>query len=212
MIAIPVMRGRVAPVLNWCSQMVLFPANLAREPGRGLRLPELAPLQRLKYLRDQGVETLICGALSTDLHNLAMQMGFSVISGVAGKVDEVMEAYRQSRLDQPEFWLPGCQGPRRYRQGFGKDHCLSNTGGQGGEGVIPGGKGGKGAGQGQGAGPSGRCKGASGPGGPAGGKGARMADFCICPSCGAQAPHERGIPCLQVNCPHCGKRMVREKT
>jgi endogenous inhibitor of DNA gyrase (YacG/DUF329 family) len=23
-------------------------------------------------------------------------------------------------------------------------------------------------------------------------------------------PHERGIPCFQVNCPQCGKPMVRE--
>jgi len=118
MIAIPVMRGRVAPVLNWCSQILLFPANLEGGLSRELRVPELAPRGRLTFLRDQGVDTLICGALSTDLQNLAMQMGFSVISGIAGEVNEVMEAYRQNRLDQPEFWLPGCQGPRCYPPGL----------------------------------------------------------------------------------------------
>ncbi len=27
MIAIPIMRGRVAPVLNWCSRTMIFPVN-----------------------------------------------------------------------------------------------------------------------------------------------------------------------------------------
>ncbi len=138
MIAIPVMRGRVAPVLNWCSQILIFPANLEKGLSRKLRVPELAPRGRLTFLRDQGVNTLICGALSTDLQNLAMQMGFSVISGIAGEVNEVVEAYRQNRLDQPEFWLPGCQGPKCCRQGDGKENCSSIAGDQGGESVMPG--------------------------------------------------------------------------
>jgi hypothetical protein len=48
------------------------------------------------------------------------------------------------------------------------------------------------------------------PGGPGAGPGRGLADSCICPACGAKAPHERGIPCLQVTCPQCGKPMVRE--
>jgi predicted Fe-Mo cluster-binding NifX family protein len=206
----PVMRGRVAPVLNWCSQILLFHANAGRGPVRELRVPGLAPLERLTFLRDQGVEILICGALSTDLHNLAIHMGFRIISGIAGEVDEIVEAYRQNRLDQPEFWLPGCQGPRRYRQGFGKENCLSVTREQLGEGVMPGGRGGKGAKKGKGSCQADRHRRAGGPGGPGSGKGAGISEFCICPSCGTKAPHERGIPCLLLSCPQCGKAMVRQ--
>lgn len=207
MIAIPVMRGRVAPVLNWCSQMLLFQADPEAGLSQELRLPDLAPAERLKFLVDRGVHTLICGALSTELNNLALQLGFSVISGMAGEVDEVLRAYRQNRLDQPEFWLPGCRGTRRYRQGFGKEHCLSITKDQGGNLAMPGGKGGQGAGR----GPGGGCRAAGGPGGAGAGSGTGVGNVCICPACGAKAPHKRGIPCFQINCPQCGKPMCGHK-
>jgi hypothetical protein len=212
MIAIPVMRGRVAPVLNWCSRILIFPSTLEGEMGQEFCAPELGPLERLQVLLAKGVNTLICGALSADLQNGATQLGFKVIPGVAGDIDEVLMAYRQNRLDQPEFWLPGCRGPRRYRQNSGKENYHSIAGEQGGKGTMPGGKSGKGAGRGaRGGAGSGACGAAgAGTGGSGSGKRAGASDFCVCQVCGAKAPHERGIPCLQVNCPQCGKPMVRE--
>jgi predicted Fe-Mo cluster-binding NifX family protein len=88
--------------------------------GQEFCAPELGCLESLQVLRAKGVNTLICGALSADLQNCATQLGLKIIPGVAGDIDEVLTAYRQNRLDQPEFWLPGCQGPRRYRQNLGK--------------------------------------------------------------------------------------------
>ena len=32
---------------------------------------------------------------------------------------------------------------------------------------------------------------------------------CICPGCKQKTPHERGMPCYQINCPRCGIKMVR---
>ena len=112
MIAIPIMRGRVAPVLNWCSRTMIFPVNPLGGSPQELWTPELGPSERLQLLRHQHeVQTLICGALSLDLQNCAVGLGVKVIPGVAGDIAEVIEAYRQDRLDRPEFWLPGCQGP-----------------------------------------------------------------------------------------------------
>jgi hypothetical protein len=209
MIAIPVMRGRVAPVLNWCSRVLIFPSIPEGEMGQEFYAPELGPLERLQVLLAKGVNTLICGALSADLQNRATHLGFQVIPGVAGDIDKVLMAYRQNRLDQPEFWLPGCRGPKRYRENLGKEHCPSITLDQGGKEDMPGGKSGKGAGRGPGGGSSSGCGGA-GAGGSGPGKKSGTSDFCLCPACGAKAPHERGIPCFQVNCPQCGKPMVRE--
>jgi predicted Fe-Mo cluster-binding NifX family protein len=204
MIAIPVMRGRVAPVLNWCSRIMIFPANPEGGSTQELVTPDLGPAQRLQLLTERGVQTLICGALSLDMQNCATLLGLKIIPGVAGDIEKVLEAYRQNRLDQPEFWLPGCRGPRRYRQGLWNDKCPANPKDQRGESIMPGG--GRGSGAGQGGSGGGRCRGAgSGPG-----TGAGVTNSCICPACGAKAPHERGIPCIQVNCPQCGKPMVRE--
>ena len=204
MIAIPIMRGRVAPVLNWCSRTMIFPARPDGGSAQELWTPELGPAARLQLLRDQGVQTLICGALSLDLQNCAIGLGLTVIPGVAGNIDEVIQAYRQNRLDQPEFWLPGCSGPRRYRQGLRQGSCLANAFDQGGGPIMS--RGGRKSGGGQGSNPVGRCRGnATGPGASIG-----ASNFCVCPACGAKASHERGIPCTQVKCPQCGKPMVRE--
>ena len=33
---------------------------------------------------------------------------------------------------------------------------------------------------------------------------------CICPKCGYEKPHQRGIPCQEEHCPECGAKMLRE--
>jgi hypothetical protein len=32
---------------------------------------------------------------------------------------------------------------------------------------------------------------------------------CVCPSCGATAPHRRAVPCFAMTCPKCGAKMTR---
>jgi hypothetical protein len=39
--------------------------------------------------------------------------------------------------------------------------------------------------------------------------GAGPDSYCVCPQCGAKVPHQRGIPCYNMNCPQCGTRMTR---
>jgi predicted Fe-Mo cluster-binding NifX family protein len=188
MLAIPVLRSRVAPVLNWCSRIQVFPKEPSLEgEGQELNLPHLQAPQRLQLLRETGVSTLICGALSAELLLYAKDLGLTVISGVAGEVQEVVQSYRQNTLDRPKFWLPGCQGPRRYGRAWRGGKGLPCDGitrlssrGQRSAGSI-----------------STPAMG-FGPGG-----------FCWCPSCGFRVSHEQGIPCVQVACPHCGQSMER---
>ena len=63
---------------------------------------------------------------------------------------------------------------------------------------LPGG-GGPGAGRGGGRGRMGGTRAGAGPGGE-----------CVCPACGATAPHQAGLPCYQIECPKCGAAMVRK--
>jgi predicted Fe-Mo cluster-binding NifX family protein len=200
----------VAPVLDWCSRMLLFPATPEGGEPEEICASELTPWERLQLLQTKGVHTLICGALSANLQHWATDLGITVIHGVAGEVGKVVTGYRENHLNQPEFWLPGCQGNRRYRQGLGQNERLASIEKQGGKQAMPRGMGGRGAGRGMGGSPGGRCRrAAGGPGRIGVSQGAGMIDVCVCPSCGAQAPHEFGIPCLQVKCPQCGKTMVR---
>jgi predicted Fe-Mo cluster-binding NifX family protein len=188
MLAIPVLRSRVAPVLNWCSRIQIFPEASSQEgAAQELVLPHLEAPQRLQFLREKGVSTLICGALSADLLRYAGRLGLTVVSGVAGEVDEVVQSYWQNTLDHPKFWLPGCRGLRRYRRGWLKEKGLPCNGQA-----------------------RTRSRGRNNsPSSPPPEQGLGPGGFCQCPACGIQVPHEQGIPCVQLRCPRCSQIMER---
>lgn len=64
---------------------------------------------------------------------------------------------------------------------------------------------------------SGRGLGGGGMGGRASGggrgrnqgRGLGMGGYCICPNCGYQEPHQRGVPCYEMRCPKCNAVMYR---
>jgi hypothetical protein len=33
---------------------------------------------------------------------------------------------------------------------------------------------------------------------------------CVCPACGAEFPHQIGMPCSSLTCPNCGGRLVKK--
>ena len=194
MLAIPVFRARVAPVLDWCSKIIIIPdEGPEAESGREIDVVKENMFRLMQSLREQGITTLICGALSPEMLNHGESIGLKIIHGIAGDIEEVLLAYRERKLDQPRYWLPGCRGQRRYKgagrcTGRGRD-AIAQGGESGGSGTGPAGKG------------SGNLspeKWAAGPGG-----------FCVCPKCGSRKQHERGIPCSQFRCPECNCSMNR---
>lgn len=195
MLAIPVFRARVAPVLDWCSKIIIIPEEKAdAASGRQIDVMEENTFGLMRTLREKGIKTLICGALSPEMLNYGESIGLRIIHGIAGDIEEVLQAYRERKLDRPQYWLPGCRGQRRYKGG---GRCI----GRGKDGIASGGEPG-----GSGTGPARKSssdlpwdKTAGGPGG-----------FCVCPKCGARKQHERGIPCSQVLCPACHGSMTRQ--
>jgi len=194
MLAIPVFRSRVAPVLNWCSKVLLFPEdtqdNSSCEEVTLGDIPD--PYERLRVLQKKGVTTLVCGALSPELLHYAEDLELKVICGVAGGVSDVLEAYGSRKLDQPCFRLPGC-------------HCMQRYGAAERRPMMPG-RQGTGCGQGRGKG-RGNAQGGTGQ---MGGRSTGPVGECVCPKCGTVAIHERGAPCTQMTCPNCGQQMIRK--
>ena len=114
MLAIPVFRSRVAPVLNWCSKILVFPGEMANSVcEREIVLSDPNPFDLLRLLRKEGVETLICGALSSEVLHFGQHLGLRIVHGIAGDIGDVLRAYREEQLDQPSFWLPGYRGRKQ---------------------------------------------------------------------------------------------------
>ncbi|MDY6989960.1 MAG: NifB/NifX family molybdenum-iron cluster-binding protein [Thermodesulfobacteriota bacterium] len=122
MLAIPVFRSRVAPVFDSCLQALVIGA--ADDPGAersDLPLKNLTSSERVSMLKRAGVTTLICGGISHTLHAILESSGISVITGIAGEVEEVLSAFESHRLDDPKFCMPGRAGTRPSRREEGTD-------------------------------------------------------------------------------------------
>jgi uncharacterized Zn finger protein (UPF0148 family) len=33
---------------------------------------------------------------------------------------------------------------------------------------------------------------------------------CVCPGCGYRVQHQAGLSCREMNCPNCGRKLLRE--
>ncbi|MGV8075130.1 MAG: NifB/NifX family molybdenum-iron cluster-binding protein [Syntrophobacteraceae bacterium] len=182
MLAVPVFRSRVAPVFNWCSKILLFPENSPDNSScEEVALSDTAdPFERLRVLHRKGVTTLICGALSPDLLNYAEDLKIEIICGVAGGVSDVLDAYKEHKLDQPHFLLPGCR-------------CIRRAGGTERRCAMPGNP------------EKGNVRRGTEH---AGGRKAGPDDESICPKCGTAAHFGKYTPCAQLRCPGCGRRLA----
>ncbi len=113
-VAIPVFRKRISPVFDAAHLCVLVECREGLEEGwRKIFLTGMNPRERVAVLLQEEVDTLICGAITGLTKNLAEAAGITVLSGIAGDVESVLEAFRGKGLDQPCFRMPGCHRRRR---------------------------------------------------------------------------------------------------
>jgi predicted Fe-Mo cluster-binding NifX family protein len=198
--------NRIAPVFDVARRIHLVEAQSGRivTEKEELLVDDL-PVKKALRLADLGVGTLVCGAISRPLRDLVASYGIQVFPFVAGELREVIQAWLDGNLGRDAFAMPGCcghdRGRRRGMGGVKKEEYEMNGKGRGGTG--------KGAGQGQGGG-RGRGQGGQGRGRMGGPLAGGAVGACLCPKCGHREPHERGVPCVQKQCPKCGTAMTRE--
>ena len=122
-IAIPLCRQRIAPLFESAETFLLInPGSLdgesiIRETQR-LRIDE-----KCQQLLVDGVQVLLCGALSRQWQDYLRQLGIDVHSFLAGDAQEVLQAYLQNGAGGLEqHAMPGCKGNRggQHRRRLGR--------------------------------------------------------------------------------------------
>ena len=101
----------VAPCFEYCSTMAIFTfAEFGPTEQVDFPLQSREPFDRVRLLRDQEVDTLICGGMQSFYEDLLQASGFEVISWVSGLVEDLLQAYLGGNLESGDE-LPGVIGP-----------------------------------------------------------------------------------------------------
>ena len=97
--AIPRMGEHVAPCFEYCATMAIFTVE-SGEVVEQLDFPLRSrdPFDRVRLLREEEVDTIICGGVEGTYEGALHACGLHVISWVSGTVEDLLEAYLRGRL------------------------------------------------------------------------------------------------------------------
>jgi predicted Fe-Mo cluster-binding NifX family protein len=114
-VAIPVYGDYVSNVFDFAHKLLMVDIENGKETKRlEVGLEGLSLLQRADQLKTNGVDVLVCGAVSQLLANMVIQSGIEILPYVTGNIEDVIGAYTTGQLIRPEFCMPGCWlGTRR---------------------------------------------------------------------------------------------------
>ena len=119
-IAVSVWEGRVSPVFDTASRLLVLEAEKTDDASRfEVFLDEQTCSRKCSRIQALGVEVLICGAISRYFQGILTAAGIRVIPWVCGVVTEVVDAYMDGTLSRPRYLMPGCQGRMSNRGGAG---------------------------------------------------------------------------------------------
>jgi predicted Fe-Mo cluster-binding NifX family protein len=113
-VAIPRMGETVAPCFEYCATMAIFDiADTGAVAQVDFPLQSREPFDRIRLLKDQGVDTVICGGMQAFYEDLLKAGGFEVISWVSGSVDDLLALFIRGELERGAE-LSGDCGPDLY--------------------------------------------------------------------------------------------------
>jgi predicted Fe-Mo cluster-binding NifX family protein len=110
-IAIPERQGRVSPVFDSAELLWILDLESDRKTTRmSTLLYSSDPVEKARQVNRFGVNVLICGAISREARMVLSAAGVSVFPWICGSIEEVIQAYREQRLDEERFKMPGGRG------------------------------------------------------------------------------------------------------
>jgi predicted Fe-Mo cluster-binding NifX family protein len=134
-LAIAIWNSRISPVFDVSRKVRLLEVNNGSVVSAGDQsLLEEDPDLKLRRLAALGADTLICGAVSNKVREMALARGFTLIPFVAGEVEAVIEAWLNGTLKHAIYRMPGCRVRQCAFRGRGRTrphrlgHQRSGTG------------------------------------------------------------------------------------
>jgi len=128
-VAIPLWQGRVSPVFDEASRILLVDIAEKREQGRREEpLVTRNPFQRAQVLPTLGVDLLVCGMISQTQQTALASSGIRIIPHICGSMEEVIAAVLDGRIESGELRMPGCGGRKRMRGRAGGPGCRKSGG------------------------------------------------------------------------------------
>lgn len=124
-VALTVWEGRVSPVFDVCREALILDVRdgrLEAFPNQSFTGNDYRT--RTQLLVENGVEILICGAISTEARMELQARAIRVIPFVAGSAEEVIASFAAGQFPDELFPMPGC-GRRRGRRRRGA--CRSSN-------------------------------------------------------------------------------------
>lgn len=108
-VAIPIWQGRVSPVLDAATRVLV----VTRRRGVDMQRREvlLGPLEHellARSIAELRINIVLCAALSEVLFRALRQRGIRVRSHLCGEVEVLLRAFYRRQLTIDEFRMPGC--------------------------------------------------------------------------------------------------------
>ena len=108
-IAIPVWEGKVSPVFDTASRLLILQIENKKETSRfETYFNEQDLTRRCLHIKALEVDVLICGAISGHLYRMLTVDDIEIIPWVSGAAKDVLEAYMNGSLFDSKFLMPGC--------------------------------------------------------------------------------------------------------
>ena len=115
-VAIPLWQGRVSPVFDEASRILLVDVFEKQEQHRQEEsLVARNPFERAQMLPRLGVDLLICGMISQTQQTALASAGIRIIPHICGPMEEVIAALLDGRIESGALLMPGCGGRKRLR-------------------------------------------------------------------------------------------------
>jgi predicted Fe-Mo cluster-binding NifX family protein len=115
-VAIPLWQGRVSPVFDEASRLLIVDILDGSEKCRKEEsLLTHNPFERAQVFPKLGIELLICGMISRKQQAALDSAGIRIIPHICGSMEEVITAFLEGRLENGALLMPGCGRRKRTR-------------------------------------------------------------------------------------------------